>query len=337
MIHRTELAWQTPNWQQSLANAISSLDQLCKYLELAPSQLPFSADANRQFPLRVPYNYASLIEKRNPRDPLLLQILPDIQELNKEPGFITDPVGDLTHHPAPGIIHKYHGRALIITTGACAIHCRYCFRRHFPYADSGIKRTEWEKTLAYLESHQEIDEIILSGGDPLVMSDQTLTEMIDQLAGIAHLQRIRIHTRVPTVLPERITGSPLMEHLANNRLTPIVVLHINHPNELSPSVTEALKEITKNHIFLLNQSVLLKTVNDSPSLLTLLSEKLFQAGVLPYYLHLLDKVEGAAHFAVQKEEAIALHQAMMESLPGYMVPKLVMEQDGADSKLPVTV
>ncbi|PLY13341.1 MAG: EF-P beta-lysylation protein EpmB [Sedimenticola sp.] len=334
MIHRTEPVCQTPQWQQSLAKAITSLEGLCQHLQIAPSELPFSWEAGQQFPMRVPVNYADLIEKNNPSDPLLLQILPSFQELNHDPAFQIDPVGDLSHHPVPGVIHKYNGRALIITTGACAIHCRYCFRRHFPYAESVAKRQQWLESLTYLQGHQEVNEVILSGGDPLSLSDQALQKLLSDLAEIGHLKRLRIHTRMPSVLPERITPE-FLALLTGSRLSPVMVVHINHPRELSESARQALKAIKQTGTLLLNQSVLLRGVNDRSDTLVELSEALFQSDVLPYYLHLLDRVQGAAHFDVSRARALDLHTQVLANLPGFLVPRLVMEQKGAASKLAV--
>ena len=335
MIPHTEPAWQTPSWQQSLSKSISSMDELCRYLQVSPSDLPFSEQANSQFQIRVPLHYASLIEKGNPNDPLLLQILPSIQEVISKDGFHADPVGDLTHHPAPGIIHKYHGRALAITTGACAIHCRYCFRRHFPYSESAVRRHKWHETIEYLNQHPEVDELILSGGDPLTLSDNSLFEMLKEAENIKHLHRVRIHTRVPTTFPERVTED-LITSLTNNRFQIIMVVHVNHPRELSDLVIAVLEQFKRSGILLLNQSVLLSRINDSEEVLIALSHKLFESGVLPYYLHMLDRVQGAAHFEVSQKQAINLHKTLLQRLPGYLVPRLVQEKAGEPSKLPVT-
>ena len=264
-------------------------------------------------------------------DPLLRQVLPLDAEDQLNPGFGTDPVGDLAALAGPGVLHKYQGRALVITTGACAIHCRYCFRRHFPYADAQGRGADWTPVLDYLARDDSIEEVILSGGDPLALSDSRLAVLAEGLDRIAHLQRLRIHTRLPIVLPERVDAA-LLAWLGATRLKPVMVLHANHAREFDTSVDSALARLRATGVCLLNQSVLLRGVNDSVAALRALSERLFRAGVLPYYLHLLDRVQGAAHFEVAEAQARVLLLELAAQLPGYLLPRLVREQAGAAAK-----
>ena len=331
MIPRTDLAWQTPSWQQQLAGAFTRAEDLFDYLELDPSLLPAARSAANKFGLRVPAAYAARIERGNPKDPLLLQVLPVDRELKEAIGFDTDPVQDKKSVTAPGVLHKYGGRALLIATGTCGIHCRYCFRRHFPYADSGIGRDRWQQALTYLQQTDQIKEIILSGGDPLILSDDRLAALIDALQQIPHLQRLRIHSRLPVIIPDRLTDR-LTELMASQRLLTTLVLHVNHAREISDPLVAALNRIRSRGVTLLNQSVLLRGVNDTAETLCELSEALFSSGTLPYYLHLLDRVQGAAHFEVPEDEALRLHQRIRLRLPGYLLPRLVRDTPGAQSK-----
>lgn len=319
------------DWQKALQNAFTELEQLCEYLEIAPSTLS-QVITDRNFPLKVPRSFADRIEKGNSNDPILRQILPISAELADVPNYLHDPVGDLCSTPIPGILHKYSGRALLITTGGCAIHCRYCFRRNFPYMDLQLSSSRLQNALTYIKQHTDINEIILSGGDPLLLNDQRINELIQHLNSIDHIKRIRIHSRIPVVLPERITPE-LLTSLESSRQKVIMVIHANHANELSPQFAEMCQNIASSGILLLNQSVLLKEVNDNIDQLIALSEKLFQFGILPYYLHVLDKATGTAHFDVDRATAIKLHQQLLQALPGYLVPKLVEEQAGATSKI----
>lgn len=329
---------QTPpqHWQKALADGFSHLEQLCTYLELKPTELNVALSAQTQFPLRVPLSYAACMEKGNPADPLLRQVLPVVEELHDYLGFSNDPVGDLDALASSGIIHKYHGRALIISTGSCAINCRYCFRRNFPYADVQLTKSQLNSTLTYIREHTELSEIILSGGDPLLLSDDRLNDLIMQLNNIEHVKRIRVHSRIPVVLPERITPE-LISVIQNSIPKVIIVIHANHPNELSEQVKAACEQLSQAGITLLNQSVLLKGVNDSVAVLCALSEKLFTLGVLPYYLHVLDKAKGTGHFEVSRIIALNLYQQLQTLLPGYLVPKLVSELAGEAYKIPVIV
>ncbi|MGD8588722.1 MAG: EF-P beta-lysylation protein EpmB [Chromatiales bacterium] len=318
-----------------MSEAFTELPSLLAFLELEPRQLDLMLDDSTGFGLRVPQGFAAQMRKGDPADPLLLQVLPSAQEQLAVPGFAPDPVGDLQAQAVPGILHKYHGRALIMATGACAVHCRYCFRRHYPYTDGIAAPRRWQAILEYLQADRSIREVILSGGDPLLVSDTRLAEWIRQLADIQHLQRLRLHTRLPVVLPQRVT-SELLELLCESDLSPVVVLHVNHPNELSQPVLEAIASLKGTGALLLNQSVLLRRVNDSAEVLASLSERLFASGVLPYYLHLLDRVQGAAHFEVVESHALELYRLLLTSLPGYMVPKLVREMAGRASKTPMS-
>jgi len=271
----------------------------------------------------------------DPADPLLRQVLPLQLETQPHAGYSTDPVGDLQALAQPGLLHKYQGRALLLATAACAVHCRYCFRRHFPYSASEASPGGWQPALDHLAASPDIREVILSGGDPLSLSDQRLAALVHRLEQIPHLQRLRIHSRLPVVLPARVDEA-LTAWLGATRLQTIVVIHANHPNELDTEVATSMARLRATGVTLLNQSVLLRGVNDDCTTLVALSEQLFAAGVLPYYLHLLDKVQGAAHFDVSEREALALHQAMLVNLPGYLVPRLVREQAGAHYKIPLS-
>ncbi|CAK0771267.1 lysine 2,3-aminomutase [Gammaproteobacteria bacterium] len=316
-------------WQRELASAIRTVEALCSLLDLDPSQFP-APRAGDSFPLRVPRGYVARMANRDPHDPLLLQVLPSYAEDITSPGYIDDPVGDLDARVAPGVLHKYQGRVLLIATEACPIHCRYCFRRHFPH-----ERLDWEATMAYLVTHPDLHEVVLSGGDPLSLSDRQLAALSERLETVPHLRRLRIHTRMPVVLPERVDDA-LIAWLTQGRLGKVMVLHINHPNELDHKVRQACAALTQAGVMLLNQSVLLHNINDRVETLTALSEALFEAGVTPYYLHLLDAVQGAAHFAVPASSALILMEELRIRLPGYLVPRLVQESAGALAKIAVT-
>jgi EF-P beta-lysylation protein EpmB len=276
------------------------------------------------------------MRRGDPRDPLLLQVLPGAAELLESADFATDPVGDLDSSAAPGLLHKYRGRALVVATGACAVHCRYCFRRHFPYAEQSALRHGWQPVLAKLRADTQVEEVILSGGDPWSLSDRRLAQLTDALQTIPHVRRLRVHTRYPVVLPERVDAG-LLAWLAGIRLQKVVVIHANHANEIDAQVRRACADLSSAAVTVLNQSVLLAGVNDSVAALAELSESLFAARVLPYYLHLLDKVQAAAHFDVDERRALALHRDLTARLPGYLVPRLVREIAGAPAKTAVAV
>ena len=319
------------NWQQQLAGAFSNIEDLCRYLSLSYKDLPVSVAATKSFPLRVPVGFADCMEKGNPNDPLLRQVLPINEELVTYPGFTNDPVGDLASAPLTGVLHKYHGRVLLINTGSCAINCRYCFRRNFPYADLQLSKQAESEAINYIQEHTDISEVILSGGDPLLLSDERLGKLLQQLNNIKHIKRLRIHSRLPIVLPARIS-SVFINTLKLTSKTMVLVVHCNHANEISAEVISAFLRLRASGITVFNQSVLLQGVNDNAAVLCELSEKLISYGVIPYYLHLLDKATGTGHFEVTESQAIALVAEVQALLPGYLVPKLVKEQAGGSSK-----
>ncbi|MDF2691137.1 MAG: Lysine 2,3-aminomutase [Gammaproteobacteria bacterium] len=319
-------------WKQALSIAITQPEQLLEYLNLPSTWLEPAKAASKLFPLKVPLGFANRIEKANPNDPLLKQILPLAAELIQTPGYSADPLQEQASNPIPGLLHKYHGRVLLIATGICAVNCRYCFRREFPYQDNNPGSKGWDKALEYIKSDSSITEVILSGGDPLLLSDKPLQNLLDKMAEICHVKTVRFHTRLPIVLPERITDS-FIELLRNSRLNPVIVLHCNHPNEIDAQVSQVLSKLKAAGITLLNQAVLLAGVNDDLEAQVALQQKLFENGVLPYYLHMLDKVQGSAHFFVSEAKAKQLIFEMTQRLPGYLVPKLAREVAGMGSKL----
>lgn len=321
---------QEPSWQQSLASAITSWSDLYDLLELDVSNVNFSERAQQSFALRVPREFAARMQKANPHDPLLLQILPQAIELQMVDNFSNDPLFEIQKNPVPGLLHKYPNRVLLTLTGGCAINCRYCFRRHFPYDDNLPGRVNWQRAIDYIAADKNLDEVILSGGDPLVLKDHLIAEFVSQLEKIKHIERLRIHTRLPIVIPSRVTAEWIM-WMQKTRFHMIVVVHCNHANEIDSTVKNALKKLCAVST-VLNQSVLLKNVNDDATALVNLSKKLFDANVLPYYLHLLDKVQGAAHFDVSEEKADALIAEIKKQLPGFLVPKLAREVPGMLSK-----
>ncbi|TVR58276.1 MAG: EF-P beta-lysylation protein EpmB [Candidatus Competibacteraceae bacterium] len=334
MITAKTPARQISAWQRELAQAITDPAELLRILELDPALLPAARTAAARFPLRAPRGFVARMVKGDPDDPLLRQILPLAVELEPTPNFLADPVGDRAAVAAAGVLHKYHGRALLLVTGACAVHCRYCFRREFPYAESRASADAWRSALSYLADDASLREVILSGGDPLSLSDRRLSPLLAALDRIPHLERLRIHSRQPIVLPERVDDG-LLDLLARTRLRRVLVVHANHPREIDGRVREALKRLAAAGVTLFNQSVLLRGVNDSAATLVELSEALFAARVLPYYLHLLDRVRGAAHFEVKEPEASAIMKVVRQRLPGYLVPRLVREQPGQPAKTPV--
>lgn len=329
---------QPPLWQRELSLAFTRPAELLDYLGLAPDLPALGPVLTRAhagtFPLKVPRGFAARIAKGDPHDPLFLQVWARPEEALEVPGFSDDAVGDLAKLKAGGIIHKYSGRALLVATGACAVHCRYCFRRHFPYNDAIASRDHWQAALRELAADRSIREVILSGGDPLSLADEKLAELAQALEFIPHIRRLRIHTRLPVVLPERVDDG-LLAWLRRGRLRKIVVIHANHANELDADVAAALARLRAIDVTLLNQSVLLRGVNDSVDTLTGLSERLFECGVMPYYLHMLDPVRGTAHFDVTEPVARGLLREAAARLPGYLVPRLVREHAGAPSKTPL--
>ncbi|MFM2477902.1 EF-P beta-lysylation protein EpmB [Celerinatantimonas sp. MCCC 1A17872] len=319
-------------WQKELADVITSVDEILEFVGLNPDDFTEDRQAKQLFALRVPRYFASLIEPNNPADPLLKQVLPARQEFIETPGFSSDPLEE-QQGPVPGLLHKYTNRVLLIVRGGCAINCRYCFRRHFPYQDNAPGSHGWQAAIDYIAKRPEINEVIFSGGDPLMANDRHLGKLIDALAQIPHLKRLRIHSRLPVVLPNRITDE-LVELLAQCRLKTILVTHVNHPNEVSDTFIQALKPLKERGVWLLNQSVLLAGVNDDATTLANLSEALFDADIQPYYLHLLDKVKGASHFDVSHERAVAIMRKLHELLPGFLIPRLVREEPHKPSKTP---
>lgn len=320
-----------PSWRAALQAAVTDPAELLRLLELDPALLSAAERAAALFPLRVPRSFVARMRKRDPHDPLLLQVLPLAAELEEVPGFGHDAVGDLPSARGDGVLQKYHGRALLITTGACGVHCRFCFRRHFPYQEHTAARDGWQPAIERIAADTHLEEVILSGGDPLSLSDRRLAELAERLDGIAHLKRLRIHTRQPVVLPERV-DTELLTWLGLGRLQKVVVIHANHARELDQSVATAMQALATTGATLLNQSVLLRGVNDSVAALADLSRRLFDCGVLPYYLHLLDRVQGSAHFEVPESRARDLHAALAAELPGYLVPRLVREEPGQAGK-----
>jgi EF-P beta-lysylation protein EpmB len=323
-------------WQMQLAQAVTDPSELLRLLNLAPELAMGAQKAAREFALRVPRGFVARMKKGDMNDPLLRQVLPLHEELEEAPGFNSDPLGERAVNPIPGLLHKYHGRVLLVLSGACGVNCRYCFRREFPYEDNNPGSAGWEKALAYIQQETSISEIILSGGDPLLMPDRRLSELLQKITAIPHVKTLRIHSRMPIVLPARIT-TELLSALTDTKLRCVLVLHTNHAQEIDDTVCAAIQKMRDAQITVLNQSVLLRGVNDSAQVLINLSERLFDMGVLPYYLHLLDKVKGSAHFDVDEQTARRIVLEMMQKLPGYLVPRLVREEAGATSKQQVAL
>lgn len=320
-------------WQRELAGAVRDPATLVRLLNLPQDAV--SVQAAQQFRLLVPHSYLARMKSGDWHDPLLRQVLPLDEELRVVEGFNHDPVGDQNALVADGVLHKYQGRVLLVTTGACAVHCRYCFRRHFPYSESNPVKSEWESALAYLREHTDVREVILSGGDPLTLSDERLASFFSQLQHIPHVIRVRFHTRLPVVLPSRIDAG-FQQLLAQLPQQKVMVIHANHAQELAATdVHDALAALRASGVTLLNQAVLLRGVNDTVDAQADLSESLFEQGVMPYYLHLLDRVAGAAHFEVTQTQAVQLLDALRQRLPGFLVPKLVREVAGEKAKMPV--
>lgn len=325
---------EAQSWQEQLADIIREPQELIDLLGLSRQQLPAALAASDRFSLRVPRAYARRIEFGNINDPLLRQVLPLGDELLAAPGYSADPLAEAATNSLPGLIHKYKGRVLLLVSTSCAINCRYCFRREFPYSDNKPSREHWQRVFDYIAADPSINELILSGGDPLTASDNQLAWLVEQAAAIAHIRRLRIHSRLPVVVPSRIDARCL-DWLTGHRLQTVMVIHSNHANEIDDEVRAALARLKNAGVTLLNQAVLLRGVNDSVSALSELSESLFAAGVLPYYLHLLDKVNGAAHFEVPEADAKSLYQALLAELPGFLMPTLVREIAGKSSKTPI--
>ncbi|MDC4531835.1 EF-P beta-lysylation protein EpmB [Acinetobacter baumannii] len=326
---------QEQNWQSQLSDLITDPLELLNLLELSTDQLLSGAIlASEKFKLRVPRAFVGKMNAKDPLDPLLLQVLPHHLELEEHPEFVTDPLGEEAANQLPGVLHKYKSRFLLTLTGACAVHCRYCFRRHFPYQENLPKNEDWLNIKNYIESNPDINEVILSGGDPLTLSNRRLALWLERLSSLKQVKILRIHSRVPIVIPNRI-DEELISLLKNSRLRIILVVHSNHASELDDFTCSKLLQLSEHHITVLNQAVLLKGVNDSAQTLTDLSYRLFEARVMPYYLHVLDKVKGAQHFDLIPSEIDAIYQDVLASLPGYLVPKLVREIAGEKNKTPL--
>jgi len=319
-------------WQAQLRQAWRDPAALLAWLGHDPGDFGL-ADAG-PFSFLVTRAFAERMTPGDPNDPLLRQVLPLAAENASPPGFGPDPVGDADSRAAPGVLHKYRGRALLITTGACPIHCRYCFRREFDYAADTLSGPALDEAIAYIADHPDIEEVILSGGDPLTLSTARLGRLVDPLCRIPHFRRLRIHSRVPVTLPARIDAA-LCDWLAGLDRQVVMVIHANHAREFDAGVAEALSRLRRAGAAVFNQAVLLAGVNDAPDPLAELMETGFAAGAVPYYLHLLDRVSGSAHFEVPRARAVRLVREMRARLPGYLVPRLVEERAGEPCKIPV--
>jgi EF-P beta-lysylation protein EpmB len=334
MIPASIEAAQPEGWQAEWRASLTDPAELLAVLGLGSLAARVIRPARDAFPMRVPRPFVARMRRGDPHDPLLRQVLPLDDELRPMPGYALDAVGDLAAREARGVIRKYHGRALLIATGSCAVNCRYCFRRHFPYAEETAAAARWREAVDWIRAHPDVAEVILSGGDPWSLSSARLEELTAGLATIGHVRRLRIHTRLPVVLPSRVDDG-LIRWLGTLPWPAVVVIHANHANEFDASVDRALARLRDAGAMLLNQSVLLAGVNDSVDALAALSERLFAAGVLPYYLHMLDPVRGAWHFDVPDAAARRLVEALRARLPGYLVPRLVREHPGAAAKTPL--
>jgi L-lysine 2,3-aminomutase len=335
MIPASTLARQraaTAHWQEEMAAAITRPEELIATLGLDARLIEPARAAGAMFRLRVPWSYVRRMRHGDPHDPLLRQVLPIAQEQQDTAGFVSDPLDEQHALRAPGLLQKYRGRALLIATSACAVHCRYCFRREFPYSEQTGEGPRWSEAIAAIAQDPSIEEVILSGGDPLSLSDARLRALSTELARIRHIRRLRIHTRQVIVLPSRV-DSGLTAWIADLPWPTVFVLHANHPNEIDADVQDACARLRSTGVTLLNQTVLLKGVNDDAPTLASLSQKVFEAGVLPYYLHLLDRVRGTAHFEVEETRAHRIAGELAAGLPGYLVPRLVREVAGAPAKV----
>ena len=328
--------WPAGEWRRALADAVTRVDKLLELVELEAADLAGgpTASAVRRFPLRVPRGFIARMTTGDPSDPLLRQVLPLGVEDDEVAGFTADPVGELGLALDGGVMTKYHGRALIVVTGACAVHCRYCFRRHFPYDEHRAGDPDWSAVVEAIAGDASVDEVILSGGDPLSIPDRRLRPLVDRVVAIDHIRRLRVHTRLPVVLPERV-DEDLVAWIAACPRPVVIVIHANHPAEIDSRVERALGALRRAGATLLNQAVLLAGVNDSVPALDGLSRRLADCGVVPYYLHLLDRVAGAAHFEVEEGRALTIMDGLRVRLPGYLVPRLVREIPGAPSKVVV--
>ena len=321
-------------WKQALASAVRDPRQLLSLLDLDEKKYRDQVSFNEKFKLLVPLSYVAKMKKGDWYDPLLRQVLPLKEEGVKSFGFSSDPVGDLDAEVSAGVLQKYHGRVLLLATGACAVHCRYCFRRYFPYASSVPDKAQWQQTLAVIKRDTTLREVILSGGDPLMLSDERLQAICQDVANISHITTLRFHTRVPIFLPERISPD-FIQWLSDLKIKIVMVLHANHANELDEEFASLMNKLSSRGVVLLNQSVLLKNINDDADILVSLSQRLFECGILPYYLHQLDRVQGTAHFEVSNVRLKKLQQDLRERLPGYLIPRFVREVSGKRYKQPL--
>ncbi|MBS0288786.1 MAG: EF-P beta-lysylation protein EpmB [Proteobacteria bacterium] len=332
IIPQPTLLQQSKTWQQALTEMITCPLTLLAKLDLCPQQLPWQWDPN--FGLRVSESFVQRMQKGNPHDPLLRQVLSIKAESHLVNNYSSDPLKESEFNPVPGLLHKFESRVLFTFTSSCAIHCRYCFRRHFPYQNNNPGKKGWQQAFEYIEKHPQIIEVILSGGDPLMAQDDTIALFIKMLAKLPQIKLLRFHTRLPVVIPERICHS-LIKVLSSSPIPIIFVYHINHPHEINQAIANGVAHLKASGITVLNQSVLLHGVNDDFDCLKKLSFALFDAGILPYYINLLDAVQGASHFAVSSNKAKMLQQALRNSLPGYLVPKFVQEIPHRSSKTPL--
>ena len=327
--------YREQNWKTQLSDLITDPKELLDTLQLSADQLLSGAIlASEKFKLRIPRAFVGKMNVGDPFDPLLLQVLPHHLELEDHEGFVTDPLGEEQANQLPGVLHKYQSRFLLTLTGACAVHCRYCFRRHFPYQENLPKNEDWIQIKQYLLDHPDINEVILSGGDPLTLTNKKLALWIERLEGLPQLKMLRIHSRVPIVIPDRI-DEEFISLLKNSRLHIILVVHSNHASEIDEYTAKQLQRLTENRVTVLNQAVLLKGINDSVEQLAALSYRLLDARVMPYYLHVLDKVKGAHHFDLPTTSIDQIYTELLARLPGYLVPKLVREIAGEKNKTPL--
>jgi EF-P beta-lysylation protein EpmB len=324
----------SPAWQHQWRDAVRDPRVLLSMLGLDALASRISDAAAARFPLRVPRAFIARMRHGDPRDPLLRQVLPLDDEDRIVPGFDLDAVGDGAARTANGVLQKYRGRALLVATGSCAVHCRYCFRRHFDYAADTAAAGGWSEALARIAADPTVEEVILSGGDPFSLATPKLVELTDALAAIPHVRRLRVHTRLPIVLPDRVDEA-LVAWLSPLPWPVTIVVHANHANEFDADVDAALARLRAAGVTLLNQAVLLRGVNDDVDTLAALSVRGHAAGVLPYYLHQLDRVQGTAHFEVDDTTALALHRALAARVSGYLVPRLVRELPGDTGKRPL--
>ncbi|MDO6709479.1 EF-P beta-lysylation protein EpmB [Aliiglaciecola sp. 2_MG-2023] len=321
------------NWQKELATSFNDPQKLLEYLDIPVEKQIENIKARSLFPMRVPRHFARLMSKGDPQDPLFKQVFPLYEEFLEDPRYTVDPLQE-QETPQQGILHKYQTRALLMVRGGCAVNCRYCFRRHFPYQQNSLNKQGWLEALDYIAQDSKLNEIIYSGGDPLMAKDDFLAWLTNQIEQIPHITRLRLHTRLPVVIPNRI-DSQLTSWISQSRLKVIMVLHVNHANEIDSNLIAKLNLLREKQVTLLNQSVLLAGVNDTAESQIGLSERLFEAGVMPYYLHMLDKVKGASHFDVSENQAREIMAEMIKRLPGFLVPKLVREIGGQPGKTPL--